>query len=103
MLPLAINVTRAIKTLRLCSIQNVIIMTKVVPYPILDSLKVPHQVAYDLIAGGVEAERTKFQMYEASGDVKQSDRALVKVLYVEKLLSFMRLNALASQKMNHFP
>lgn len=75
----------------------------VVPYPILDSLNIPHQVAYDLIAAGVESERIKYRTYESIGDMKKSDQALVKVLQGEKILSFMRLNALALEIANHVP
>ena len=76
---------------------------KVTPYPILDSLKITHQVAYDLLFAGVESERVKYQMYDASGESDKAIQALTKVLYGEKILSFMRLNALALEKTNHLP
>jgi hypothetical protein len=77
--------------------------SKVVPYPILDSLNIPHQIAYDIINSGVEAQQLKYQYFEEIGDKEKSDDALIRFLAGEKLLSFMRLNALASEKSNHIP
>lgn len=69
---------------------------KPTPYPILDALKVPHRVAYDLLVSGVEFERIKYRYYEALGDAAKSNHSLANVLYGEKLLSFMRINRLAA-------
>lgn len=79
--------------------------TVTLPYhcPVLESLNIPYQVPYDLISAGVESERIKYHAYEALGNTTKSDEALIKVLQGEKILSFMRSNALAFEKSNHIP
>jgi hypothetical protein len=67
-------------------------MTTTYTFPILKSLDVTPQVAYEILIEGVSVLRIMYASSKASGEIEKALEFYDKVQQGERLLHFMRLN-----------
>lgn len=67
-------------------------MTTVYTFPILKSLDVTPQTAYEIISEGVQALRVSYLTNKALGNHKEAFELYYKVQQGERILHFIRIN-----------
>lgn len=67
-------------------------MTTTYTFPILKSLDVAPQVAFEIISEGVSTFRVLYNVHRSMGNDKAAMELYDKILQGERLLNFIRLN-----------
>lgn len=70
-------------------------------FPILDELKVSHDVAYEIWCDGVEMQRAKFESLLKLNNSYEAVETYLKVLQGDRVSCFMRRHIHATQESNH--